>query len=205
MIIGLLRHGESEANVADLLSSRPDDEYHLTPLGKRQVIDAVEDSFFKKPLAAIYTSPFYRTKESASIIATQLSYEGRIIIDERISEMKFGSYSGRTRTETDEEVKRIFAQSFAGDNEIRMSPSGENRREFLTRTYGFILSLLETYNDEDVVLVVTHSSVIAVLEKLWIQLKNPRFQRKSTQNAELKSVQFTKNDTLAIQRLIDGL
>lgn len=203
MTIGLIRHGESEANAHGLLSSNPADPYPLTTAGKKQIVTCITDPFFTTPPTAIYTSPFVRTRESAVIISDELArrYQAQypIIQDERIAEMNFGAFSGRTVEETDAEVRTIFEQAFAGDYEIRMSPSGENRREFLSRAYSFLLFLLETYDEDARIVVVTHSSIIAVLEKLWIRLKSPSFIRSSTKNAELKLIEFQKSDKESIE------
>lgn len=205
MIIALLRHGESQANVQGLISSQPSDLYRLTPLGRKQIRNLTRHSFFEKPVTAVYSSPFLRTIESATVLTKNISKLPRPITDGRIAEMNFGSFSGKKQKDVHEEVTHIFEQSFAGNHSIRMSPTGENRHEFLTRTYGFLASLLESNAQTDRMLVITHSSVIAVLEKLWIQLKAPDFKRSSTQNAELKVLEFDKNDAAKIREMLQAL
>lgn len=205
MIIALLRHGESQANVQDLISSKPNDPYQLTPLGRRQIRDLTRHLFFERPVTAMYTSPFLRTIESATILTKHIPELPRPVTDARIAEMNFGSFSGKKQKDVNEEVTHIFEQSFAGDHSIRMSQTGENRHEFLTRTYDFLAYLLESNTQTDRVLVATHSSVIAVLEKLWIQLKAPDFKRSSTQNAELKVLEFDKKDAAKIREMLQTL
>lgn len=203
MIIGLLRHGESEANVRGLLSSNPTDNFHLTELGKEQIRSISGDEFFVQPPVALYSSPFFRTLETASII--QANVRVLTTIDSRISEMNYGKYSNRPIQETDTEVKETFRRAFSGDFLIKMSETGESRKQFFLRTYSFLISLLKQYNENDRVLVITHSSVIAVLEKLWIRLINPSFIRESTKNAQLKQLIIHKEDVKLVQQEINNL
>lgn len=67
MRIYLLRHGESEANVAGVISDDPSKTYHLTPMGIAQAEVAAEE-LLDVPFTHIYVSEHLRTRETAEVL-----------------------------------------------------------------------------------------------------------------------------------------
>lgn len=206
MIIGLVRHGESEGNVRNELSSNMDDKICLTNLGRQQIRNLQKDPFFTQPLESMYASPFLRTLESADILKHTLAKDNLpLAIDPRIAEENYGLYSGTSLNETKEALNETFRRITAGDHVMRMGVIGENRREFLLRVYSFLLSVLERHDDNHNILVVTHSSVISALEKIWIRLYQPSFIRESTKNGQLKRLTIDRNERVRIKAEIERL
>lgn len=67
MRIYLMRHGESEANVAGVISDDPDKAYRLTPMGIAQAEVAAEE-LMDVPFTHIYVSEHQRTLETAQVL-----------------------------------------------------------------------------------------------------------------------------------------
>ncbi len=120
--VTVLRHAESEGNVVPIYQGEVPGT-SLTRLGKRQAEKAgrklvgenLQGSIFnfqkiinyqlsiinfwkrqKKPdqISVIYASPLARAKETADIIAKKTG--AKVIIDERLREVSFGEYEGKT-------------------------------------------------------------------------------------------------------------
>ena len=100
----LLRHGEAENNVAQILASEGEGQrYGLTDLGKQQVTAAGEQ--LKAELAKLgksaadvrlVVSPIRRTQETAAIVQSSLGLDGtKVETDVRLREIELGSFDGR--------------------------------------------------------------------------------------------------------------
>lgn len=67
MRIYFLRHGESEANVAGVISDDPGKAYPLTPMGIAQAEVAAQE-LLEVPFSHIYVSEHHRTRETAEVL-----------------------------------------------------------------------------------------------------------------------------------------
>lgn len=95
----LVRHGEAENNVKNILSSDlKKNHYPLTKNGREQV-KKTASSFKGEKIDLIFSSPFLRTKETAEIIAKELKLE--IILDKRLGEFGQGEFDGKRQEEFD--------------------------------------------------------------------------------------------------------
>lgn len=91
--IYLVRHGESEYNVAGTLNSWPEKaRYHLTERGREQ-IRSVAETLGRTGVDAIFASPLLRTQETAAIIAQATGTP--VVTDGRLRETDFGVWNGR--------------------------------------------------------------------------------------------------------------
>ncbi|GGM75338.1 histidine phosphatase family protein [Thermogymnomonas acidicola] len=89
-LIALVRHGESEANVLNIVTHE-EGKYHLTERGREQAL------FISRTLAGlgfrrVYSSPLLRTVETAEIIASHLGLS--VEVDARLRETDMGPYAG---------------------------------------------------------------------------------------------------------------
>lgn len=90
--ITALRHGESEGNLIPVYQGNlPGTD--LTDKGKKQAKEAAK-YFKQEKIDTIYCSPLARTKQTAETIAKQLG--AKVIVDERLREVSFGEYEGKT-------------------------------------------------------------------------------------------------------------
>ena len=82
----VMRHGESQSNVARVLDLTGDPNNHLTDKGKNQAVHAAAD-LKKESIDIIITSPFLRTQETARIVQRELGLpDSALMVDERLRE-----------------------------------------------------------------------------------------------------------------------
>ncbi|KAJ1620030.1 histidine phosphatase superfamily [Pavlovales sp. CCMP2436] len=104
----MLRHGESLANVAGVISSNPSVatvEHGLSEAGRAQAGLAAEQfcALARERRVAIFSSDFLRARETAAIVAARLVtdegntrvHTGGVILEERLRERCFGDFDGR--------------------------------------------------------------------------------------------------------------
>lgn len=103
----LLRHGEYE-NPQYLFPGRGPG-FPLTDNGKSQVF-AVAQSLISQSIAAIYTSPVLRAKQTAEILSERLNLE--ITCDERLTEIKTGM-EGSPMADLDAIGGNVYTPEFA--------------------------------------------------------------------------------------------
>lgn len=93
--IYLVRHGEAEHNVRQILDSIAGDEvYALTSLGQEQIMAVAEAIALDGPVDAIISSPMPRTRETTALIGAKLGI-GTVLYDFRLRETDFGEWEGQ--------------------------------------------------------------------------------------------------------------
>ena len=136
----IMRHGEAENNILDIISSKADNPHHLTEKGKKQIIDALKD-IKDKNINLIITSPFIRTRETAEIIADKIGIKkDKIIIEKQIQEIQTGDFNGKTIDEYHKyfnSLEECFKKECPG--------GGENYMEIKNRMGKFIYELETKY------------------------------------------------------------
>ncbi len=96
MLAILVRHGQSETNVSGVFPDDASASPHLTEEGVRQARD-IGQHLKKLDVDIIYTSPIIRAVETANLINESLGT--RIVVDERLKEVKLGKLAGKRTTE----------------------------------------------------------------------------------------------------------
>lgn len=190
MKIFFIRHGESEANVNKILSSRPEEPYNLTPKGITQIKKAARNLSDYK-ITDIYSSPLVRTIHSANIIKQECLIEKDPIIDNRLTEVNYGKYSGHFNNS---ELDSVRLKQVNGDYEIRFGEYGENRRQILTRICDFLIDIIKSYQNKENVVVVSHGTVITIAENLINTIQQSTSKHAHTKNADIKSFSLTVDD-----------
>jgi len=88
-----LRHGETEANAADLIAGATDSP--LTAQGVAQAKAAAE-RLTAWPLTAIYSSPLSRARDTADAVARKLGLPVTVI--DGLAERRWGAWEGQPRS-----------------------------------------------------------------------------------------------------------
>jgi broad specificity phosphatase PhoE len=171
MRIYLLRHGESEANVAGVISDDPAHGYHLTPMGVGQAEVAAE-ALHDVPFTHVYVSEHLRTRETAEVMVAQWVKLQRkdgdradeadgealavnvdrfpITVDARLNERRSGM-DGRPVMEFNSLVK---------PDPVDIKPDGgESFREQMARVQAFLDAVAARHVD-GTVLAVSHENPI---------------------------------------------
>lgn len=155
----LMRHGEADTNAGGTVNSDIDAPVHLTDAGKSAVQRSARSLVGK--IDMIITSPLVRTRETASLVATEIGIpETNIVLDERLKESVFGAeYSGKTLGE--------WHSAFPDrvDRFIRAPEGGETFAEIQCRVGEFITELEKKYTGKRI-LIISHGTPLWLLEAL---------------------------------------
>ena len=150
----VMRHGEAESNMFDIIDSGQRKYLHLTPRGKEQVLAATEG--FKKELARehkkidiIITSDITRTRDTEHIVARVLTGE-KELVDARLEEIHLGPTLSGYRDEKYAQLFPTYAERFANP-----PVGGESLRDLRARVWGFLKEYEEKYEGKNI-LLITH-------------------------------------------------
>ncbi len=149
----VMRHGETEANVRQVLMGRGDSPF--TEAGRRQPV-AVATHLQDRKLTRIYSSPMARTQRTAALVVETLERPVPIVAEAALAEIDAGEFTGLTFAEVQAQLP---ATAVLGRFRY---PGGESWQDVQARAMAFV-SKLEGVHDGDAVLLITHAGVIASL------------------------------------------
>lgn len=95
--IVFVRHGESEKNVINLVTSEVVEKYPLTQNGEEQAKSAGKKLKVLTKIDSFYTSPILRARQSADIISKSIGLTP--VVDFRLKERNFGILEGALEPE----------------------------------------------------------------------------------------------------------
>lgn len=149
----LVRHGEAENNVKDILNSDlSQNHYSLTKNGKEKVEKLAKELRGQK-IDLIFSSPFLRAKETAEIIAKKLKLS--VIIDERLHEIKLGEFEGKTE-------KDLWRKFPTRESRAEKAGFGVETGESVRKRLGdFLREINEKYKNKNIV-VVSHGDPVQI-------------------------------------------
>ncbi|MDI6734533.1 MAG: class I tRNA ligase family protein [Patescibacteria group bacterium] len=155
----VMRHGEAESNIKDVINSNPKDKdfYPLTLKGRTAVEAAVKD-LKKEKIDLIIASDFKRTKETAEIVASGLGIK-EIVFEKRLREVNSGDFNGKPG-HTYGNFGSSYIAKFTKDKE---PPNGENLLELAKRTSEVVFDLEKKYKSKTI-LLISHEYPIWMLE-----------------------------------------
>lgn len=156
-----MRHGESENNVADILSSTITDGYPLTAKGREQVAAQAEKLAKEERIDAIIASPLLRTYETAEIVAKKV--EAPLFKDARLKEPFFGDFEGKS-------FKAYAAKSKSHKLE---DVNGESSASIRKRTGELIQEVDSKYKGKTVLLVTHSFTMVQIFKYLKKELHFP--------------------------------
>jgi len=149
----MMRHGETDTNLKNMVSTIINSGSHLTERGKKETMKTAE-VFKKEEIDIIFISPFNRTKETAKIIQEILGLgDENVCVDKRLGEMMVKSYEGKTWDEYHNDFpKKIeyFDQAKDGD---------ESLQDVKKRVMNFLFELEEKYQNKKI-LIITHGGPV---------------------------------------------
>jgi len=152
----VMRHGEAESNVTNILSSKKDAPVHLTEKGKQDVRESA--AAMKGSIDIIVASPFVRTRESAEVAAEALGIsKNDIHFDDRLGEYDLGSRDGISLEEWHLEYP-------ASPERFVKGPEGGENDAQVRRRMGAVLWELEERHRDKNILIVSHGTPIWLLK-----------------------------------------
>jgi len=183
MRILLARHGETEWNRIQRFQGVSD--IALNKTGKEQAI-ALARALSREPLAAIYTSPLIRAKETANRIQ---SYHTSVPIYEEpgFVEMDLGEFEGMEAKQW-AALYPDFRDSWREDPSSVKMPAGENLREVQTRAVEALERIAKPYPTAATLLVCTHNCVICSILCHAMKIPLGRFREIKQDTAALNII-----------------
>lgn len=176
--VWIVRHGQSESNVARLLAEEAatedigisvrDVDVPLSALGRQQA-RAVGSWYGGLPANArpnvVLVSPYRRALETASLICETAGVsvsraDGSYVVDERLREKEFGVLTGLTKTGIatrhphEHELRMLFGKFY------HRPPGGESYPDVIMRLRSILGTITREYDAGDRVLIVCHSVVV---------------------------------------------
>jgi len=152
----LLRHGETryQAEKLDVLYTKDENpDLPITENGKEK-IRIVAKELKNKGIDLIYSSDYFRTRQTSKIVAQELGVD--VKLDSRLIDTNFGVFCGKTG----DEYKGFFdskKQRFS-----KRTPNGESWRDVRERAVAVITEIEKEYNGKTI-LIVSHADPVWLL------------------------------------------
>lgn len=147
----LIRHGETDY-VDEALAGRID-----SPLNEEGVQQAETIAMILKhlPISAIYTSPLVRTQQTAQPLAKLLNLDWQV--NQELNQVNFGDWQGLSFEELIQDPNWKLFRENPGSVAI---PGGEDSEMVRNRVSKEIIKLSNEYEENDVIAIFSHGSII---------------------------------------------
>ena len=188
MTVILLRHGRSTSNTAYTLAGRTDG-VDLDDRGREQAL-ALVDRIGSLPIRAIVRSPLLRCRRTVEPLAASLGLEP--IVDERISAVDYGQWTGRKIGDLVKDPLWALVQQ---QPSAVVFPGGEGLAHVQARAVAAVREhdrrLAERHDGDALWVACTHGDVIkaVVADALGTHLDS--FQRITADPASMSVIRYT--------------
>jgi len=185
----VMRHGETDHNLKSVWSYKGEKTDMITEKGQSQILESAKYLLDKK-IDLIITSPFFRTSETARLVAESIGLsKDKIITDDAILEWKVGKdYDGKP-------VEDFFKVRNASSNRYDFhDEGGESYIDVIKRAGKFLYEIEEKYKGKNI-LIVSHGAVTRALELVsngiyFRNLFSSTRDYKNFTNAEVRQIDF---------------
>jgi len=173
MQIIFIRHGESEANVEEIISNR-NLPHNLTEQGRRQA-HTLSDKLTSKSIMAIYASPIRRAQQTAQIIAEKRRLS--VQTSDALREFDCGIMEGRGDEEAWQAHQTVVQAWDEGDYDRRIA-GGESFNDLQKRFVPFTKQLVSEFEDGDAIIVLlSHGGLLSQMLPLVLSNVDRTFTR----------------------------
>jgi len=163
----LVRHGETEWNLAEIFRGRIDIELNETGIKQAELL---AEYLSKIKIDAIYSSPLKRALKTAEIIAAYHKLD--VAITQRLIDFNYGEWQGLSHQQVKDKYKELYAAWINHPEQVKM-PSGESLEDVSERAIGLINNVVTRY--KETVVLVSHRVVNKVLICALLGLDNSHF------------------------------
>jgi probable phosphomutase (TIGR03848 family) len=188
MTVILLRHGRSTSNTAQTLAGRSDG-VDLDEKGLEQA-EVLVGRISSLPIRAIVRSPLLRCGRTVEPLAAVLGLEP--VIDERISEVDYGQWTGRKISDLVKEPLWAVVQQ---QPSAAVFPDGEGLAHVQARAVAAIREhdrrLAEEHGGDVLWLACTHGDVIKAIVADALGTHLDSFQRITADTASMSVIRYT--------------
>ncbi|MAZ56230.1 isoleucine--tRNA ligase [bacterium] len=184
----VMRHGESEKNVAQIVTDDYDAPYPLTEQGRETVRKSARN--LKGKIDLIITSPVLRAKETAGLVAEEVGLSSdQVVVDERIRETNHGEYEGKPLVE----YQKAYPSGLS--KFVDRPEGGESWSDIRKRMGEFLYSLEKDYQNKNV-LIISHGDPLSLLNFVAMGSSNEYIVREwnalyPEEKGVAKELQFT--------------
>lgn len=181
--IFLIRHGESQQNIDDVLSGITD-----TPLSEngKQECETLSHYFEKILIDHVFASPLQRAKQSAEIIFPE--HKSSVQIAESLVEFNYGTYEGYQRAMYDSEQDDIIRQWVTAPSNLTF-PKGGNIQEHAQKSYAGFMELV-SQNEDSTIACLSHRTTIRLIIAKIIGLPLDNFRSLPCSNCGVTQITF---------------
>lgn len=179
------RHGETDWNLSHKLQGLTD--IPLNDAGREQA-GCIAEALGPKSLAAVWTSPLLRARDTAAAIAQAVGVE--LKVDERLRERNLGVMEGRTGKEIEAEFPEVW-EAWKALKELPPEGKAEPEPEVVARVEAALFDLAAAHPGRSVA-VVAHGAVLRAL------------CRKTFGNASISTLQVGPGRSWKAVHLDDG-
>jgi len=144
----VMRHGEAELNIEDIINSDPKNIFHLTEEGKKQINIAAQNIKSKK-FDLVLVSPFARCKETSEIVKKTLNLEDENIkIEDGLWEFKKGSNLEGKKWQSYYDLFKDTKEKFE-----KSIDDGESLSDLKRRMGEFMSGLEKKYSGKNILMI----------------------------------------------------
>ncbi|WP_025763596.1 histidine phosphatase family protein [Dyadobacter tibetensis] len=191
--IYLLRHGETTYNAdGNRYCGRTDAA--LTPKGLQQAL-MVKAQLRDTTFDAVYSSPLQR-----AYITAQTASGKEVTTDERLIEVDFGLWEGKTRDEFVAESPSLWEQWNKDPSVTQAGGTGETAQMVVERVGNFFEDIQSKYSEGNI-MVVAHNGVnrLFLAHKLGMPLRN--YRQLVQENSSLTLISFDSEGLMSLHKL----
>ncbi len=154
----LLRHGEAENNIAEVLNSWPEKaSWPLSEQGRKD-IESVARDLKNSGIERIISSPLMRTRQTAEIVAKELGVP--VTVDDRLREIDFGIFDGGKAKDYSAFFHDLEAERFQKPPEGGTESLVDLRRRMIAAVKD-----LNAANEGATMLIVSHGDSLMLVEE----------------------------------------
>jgi alpha-ribazole phosphatase len=188
----LIRHAEPDENARGRCYGRLD--VGLSPTGLASA-ERLAESLRPVQLDAVYVSPRLRAVQTANALG------GSRIVDDRLRELDFGQFEGRTYDEIEREQPEFF-RSWMKTPTLVQFPGGESYAELRERVAAAVDEIVAA-NNERTIALVSHGGVIRAALAVALDLADDRAFALDVGYARVSVVDWF--DGTRVVRLVNGV
>jgi len=170
----LARHGNTFGPGDKVVWVGAKEDYPLVEKGEEQAEalgQALHDADIK--LSRIICGPLIRTRRAAEIVASLIGFRGQVEIDERLKEIDYGSWGGKS---CDEIVTEYGREAHTTWNDHHQRPDGVDwSPDEATLKSNALAAMSDAARGEGLALIITSNGV---LRYMYGELSGPRAEAK---------------------------
>ncbi len=185
----IMRHGEAENNIQNILSCDPENIHCLTDKGVTQVEETGVQLQDKK-IDLIISSDLFRTKQTAELLQKKLNLGAdALLFDERLREFNFGEYNKKGV----DAWHQYWASKKWGDVNDKV-PGGESPQDVFKRVAEFLEDIDSKYTDKTILIVSHNDPIRFILSCVQGQdiskISKEDWRKTQFVNAEIKKIEY---------------